>query len=672
LISINAPSAIPYILSSGVHKEIVETGAMKTEAKVQLLRKQASVKGSTEPAPVAGPADRAVSSDAAPAVARTHPEASPAPEQVADLLYRLATGMIEASPKGPAPDMIDRAMHAMAGRLTLGISPAAVVLAYFDWLVHLGVSPGKQAELVQKAIRKAVRFWVYAARAASDPQAPPCCIEPLAQDRRFEADAWRQWPFNMIYQSFLLTQQWWFNATTDVRGVSSRHEKVVEFVARQLLDLVAPSNFLATNPEAMRKTVEDGGMNLVRGWVNLLEDWERGVAGRKPVAAEAYPVGEKVAVTDGKVVHRNRLMELIQYSPSTPQVHREPVLIVPAWIMKYYILDLSPENSLVKFLVDRGHTVFMVSWKNPQAEDRDLGMDDYLRLGVMDALQAVSTIRPDRKIHGVGYCLGGTLLAIAAAAMARDGDDRLKSLTLLAAQTDFTDAGELMLFINESQVTFLEDVMWEQGYLDTRQMAGAFQLLRSNDLIWSRMLKQYLLGERETMSDLMAWNADATRMPYRMHAEYLRHLFLENDLAEGRYRVGNRPVALTDIRLPIFAVGTQWDHVAPWRSTYKIHLLTDTDVTYALTTGGHNAGIVSEPNHAGRRYQIATKRSTDKYEDPETWQATVPAEDGSWWLAWEPWLAKQSSGQEAPPPMGAPERGYGVLAAAPGSYVLQE
>jgi polyhydroxyalkanoate synthase len=672
LISINAPSAIPHILSSGVHKEIVETGAMKTEAKVQLLRKQASVKGSTEPAPVAGPADRAVSSDAAPAVARTHPEASPAPEQVADLLYRLATGMIEASPKGPAPDMIDRAMHAMAGRLTLGISPAAVVLAYFDWLVHLGVSPGKQAELVQKAIRKAVRFWVYAARAASDPQAPPCCIEPLAQDRRFEADAWRQWPFNMIYQSFLLTQQWWFNATTDVRGVSSRHEKVVEFVARQLLDLVAPSNFLATNPEAMRKTVEDGGMNLVRGWVNLLEDWERGVAGRKPVAAETYPVGEKVAVTDGKVVHRNRLMELIQYSPSTPQVHREPVLILPAWIMKYYILDLSPENSLVKFLVDRGHTVFMVSWKNPQAEDRDLGMDDYLRLGVMDALQAVSTIRPDRKIHGVGYCLGGTLLAIAAAAMARDGDDRLKSLTLLAAQTDFTDAGELMLFINESQVTFLEDVMWEQGYLDTRQMAGAFQLLRSNDLIWSRMLKQYLLGERETMSDLMAWNADATRMPYRMHAEYLRHLFLENDLAEGRYRVGNRPVALTDIRLPIFAVGTQWDHVAPWRSTYKIHLLTDTDVTYALTTGGHNAGIVSEPNHAGRRYQIATKRSTDKYEDPETWQATVPAEDGSWWLAWEPWLAKQSSGQEAPPPMGAPERGYGVLAAAPGSYVLQE
>ena len=339
---------------------------MKTEAKVQPLRKQAPAKSSTEPAPLAAPADRAASSGVAPEPTPAHPTASPAPEQIADLLYRLTADMIDASPKGPAPDMIDRAARAMVGRLTLGISPAAVALAYLDWLVHLGASPGKQAELIQKAIRKTVRFWVYAARAAADPQTPPC-IEPLAQDRRFSAEAWQQWPFNMIYQSFLLTQQWWFNATTDIRGVSSRDERVVEFVARQLLDLAAPSNFLAINPEVMRKTFEEGGMNLARGWINLLEDWERGVAGRKPVAAGTYPIGERVAVTPGKVVHRNRVMELIQYSPSTPQVHREPVLIVPAWIMKYYILDLSPQNSLVKYLVDRGHTVFMISWKNPQA-----------------------------------------------------------------------------------------------------------------------------------------------------------------------------------------------------------------------------------------------------------------------------------------------------------------
>jgi polyhydroxyalkanoate synthase subunit PhaC len=410
----------------------------------------------------------------------------------------------------------------------------------------------------------------------------------------------------------------------------------------------------------------------VRGWLNLIEDWERAVAGRRPVGADTFAVGRNVAVTPGKVILRNRLMELIQYAPATEQVYAEPVLIVPAWIMKYYILDLSPGNSLVKYLVDRGHTVFMVSWKNPDADDRDLGMDDYLRLGVMDALQAVSTILPKRKIHGVGYCLGGTLLSIAASALARDGDDRLATLSLLAAQTDFTEAGQLMMFIDESQVAFLQDVMWEQGYLDARQMAGAFQILRSSDLIWSHMLRQYLMGEREPMNDLMAWNADATRMPYRMHSEYLHRLFLDNELAEGRYDVGGWPVALSDIRAPIFAVGTQRDHVAPWRSTYKINLLTDTDVTFALTAGGHNAGIVSEPGHPGRSFQLATKRAADKYRDPSSWQAEVPLQEGSWWPSWQEWLAQHSSGKIAPPSLGKKDNGYPWLCGAPGTYVLQE
>ena len=260
-------------------------------------------------------------------------------------------------------------------------------------------------------------------------------------------------------------------------------------------------------------------------------------------------------------------------------------------------------------------------------------------------------------MHAAGYCLGGTLLAIAASAMARDGDDRLASATLLAAQTDFAEPGEIMLFLNETEVAFLEDVMWDRGYLDRDQMAGAFQLLRSTDLIWSRSVREYLLGRRQEMNDLMAWNADATRLPYRMHSEYLRRLFLNNDLAQGRYPVDGRPITISDIRVPIFAVGTLRDHVAPWISAYKIHLLTDTDVTFVLTSGGHNAGIVSEPGHPGRSYQIATKRESEMYVDPETWQAATPVSEGSWWPEWASWLHRHASGKVQPPPLGAPDEG---------------
>jgi polyhydroxyalkanoate synthase len=497
------------------------------------------------------------------------------------------------------------------------------------------------------------------------------CIEPLPQDQRFTAEAWQQWPYNLVYQSFLLQQQWWHNATTGIRGVTRQHEAMVEFSARQILDMVSPSNFLPTNPELLQATLSEGGMNLVRGMQNFVEDWERAVSGRPPAGVEQFPVGEKVAITPGKVVFRNRLIELIQYAPVTPRVQAEPILIVPAWIMKYYILDLSPGNSLVKYLTEQGFTVFMISWKNPGPEDREIGMDDYRTLGVLDALDAITAITGAEKVHAAGYCIGGTLLSIAAAAMARDGDERLASMTLLAAQTDFTEAGELMLFINEGQLAFLEDMMWEQGFLDTRQMAGAFQLLRSKDLVWSRMVHDYIMGQRERVSDLIAWNADATRMPYRMHSEYLSHLFLNNELAEGRFLAGGAPVALTDIRAPVFAVGTDRDHVAPWRSVYKIHLLADTAVTFVLTKGGHNAGIVSEPGHKGRSYQVLTKIDGDHYADPDTWAAVAPRKDGSWWTEWACWLKERSAGEKEPPPLSNAQAGYPVLSDAPGTYVMQ-
>jgi polyhydroxyalkanoate synthase len=507
-------------------------------------------------------------------------------------------------------------------------------------------------------------------RSIVEPEAPPV-LQPAPDDRRFESQGWRSWPFSLYEQSFLLVQEWWQAATTGVWGVSRHDEAVVSFIARQLLDVLAPSNFPLTNPDILHATMEQGGLNLLRGAVNFLEDWERVAGGQKPVGAEPFAVGKAVAVSPGRVVLRNQLCEVIQYAPATPTVRTEPILIVPAWIMKYYILDLSPANSLVRFLVERGHTVFIISWKNPGPDDRDVRMDDYRTLGSMAALKAIGAIVPGTRVHVAGYCLGGTLAAITAAALARDGDDRLQSMTLLAAETDFTEAGELMLFIDETEVTFLEDMMWEQGYLDTRQMAGAFQLLRSNDLIWSRMVHDYLMGLRQPLNDLMAWNADGTRLPYRMHSEYLRKLFLDNEMAEGRYLVDGRPISLSDIHVPIFAVGTERDHVAPWRSVYKIHQLADTEVSFVLTSGGHNAGIVSEPGHARRSYQFATHKEGEIHIDPDQWQAMTPRRQGSWWEAWQVWLASHSTGQTAPPPLGRPDRGYPAQAEAPGQYVLE-
>jgi polyhydroxyalkanoate synthase len=569
-------------------------------------------------------------------------------------------------------DIMDRSLHAAAARFTMGLSPAALAEAWLDWATHLVFSPGKRLQLVDKGNRKALRFASYAQRYAVERGKVEPCIEPLPQDRRFVDDGWRKWPFDFIYQAFLLNQQWWHASTTGIRGVTKQHENMVTFMARQMLDMFSPSNFPLTNPEVIRQTVSKGGMNMASGLQNLMVDWERKISGKKPVGAENFKVGHDVAVTPGKVVFRNRLIELIQYAPATDKVRPEPILIVPAWIMKYYILDLSRHNSLVNYLTGQGFTVFIISWKNPGPQDRALRLDDYRTLGVMAALDAISAIVPDQQAHAVGYCLGGTLLSITAATMARDGDDRLKSITLFAAQTDFTEAGELMLFVNESQLTFLEDMMWEQGFLDTAQMAGAFQMLRSNDLFWSRLVHEYLMGERAPMIDLMAWDADTTRMPYRMHSEYLRDLFLNNDLAEGRYTVGGEPIALNDIRAPIFAVGTTWDHVAPWHSTYKINLLTDTDVTYLLTTGGHNAGIVSEPGHPHRSFQVMTKKQNDRYVDPESYLAEAPHKQGSWWPEWVAWLAEKSGEPVAPPPMGAASAGYAPLCGAPGTYVLQD
>ena len=573
-----------------------------------------------------------------------------------------------------APDIrheaLDHAAQVWLSRFTHGLSPAALMNAWFDWATHMAAAPGKRSEIRKKAGEKLDRHMRHAIACAGSTGAVAPCIDPLPQDDRFRDDAWQMPPFNLIQQGFLLQQQWWHNVVTGVPGVTAQHERELQFLTRQALDVLSPSNFPGTNPEVLKKTQQTGGLNLIRGFQNYLDDLQGVMAGSAPEGADSFQPGRDVAVTKGKIVYRNRLIELIQYAPLTDKVRPEPILIVPAWIMKYYILDLSPQNSMVRYLVEHGHTVFMISWNNPDAGDRDLTLDDYRRLGVMAALDAISEIVSDQQIHAVGYCLGGTLLSIATAAMARDGDARLASLSLLASQVDFTEPGELALFINESQLAFLDSVMWKQGYLDTSQMAGAFQMLRSNDLIWSRMVREYLMGERAPMNDLMAWNADATRMPYRMHSEYLRKLYLKNDLAEGRLKVAGRPVHVADIRVPIFAVGTVKDHVAPWRSAFKVDMLSDTDVSFALTSGGHNAGIVSEPGHPRRTYRLRHRKADDLHMDPDMWLDETPEQEGSWWPAWSEWLAARSGDMTGPPRMG--RKDHPPFEEAPGTYVLQK
>lgn len=567
----------------------------------------------------------------------------------------------DIEPPGP----FDRLLHGNLARMTQGVSLPGLGLAWMDWGMHLAQSPGKWYQLLDKAHRKNLHWLDYAARASTGTPAEPC-IDPLPQDRRFGNPAWQIWPYNVMQQAFLLNQQWWHNATTGIDGVSKHHQDVVSFMARQMLDQVSPVNFIATNPEVSEATVRESGANFVRGLANVMEDSRRTRSGAAPVGTEHFRPGHEVAATPGRVVFRNRLMELIQYSPTTATVHAEPMLIVPAWIMKYYILDLSPANSLVRHMVSQGHTVFIVSWHNPTEIDSDLGMDDYLHDGVNAALHCIRALLPEQSINAVGYCLGGTLLAIAVAALARNAENLINSVSLLAAQTDFSEAGELMLFIDESQIDWLEDLMRQQGYLDNRQMAGAFRALRSNDLGWSLVVNEYLLGRRAPMTDLMAWNADTTRMPFRMHSEYLRHLFLNNDLAGGRYQVNNRPVALSDIRVPLFGVATVSDHVSPWRSVYKLHMLTSCDIDFVLTSGGHNAGIVSEPGHKGRRYFYARHARGSNYVDPVQWIDQAQEHDGSWWPAWANWLERVSKGAM----VDAREPAH-ALDAAPGCYVLE-
>lgn len=572
-----------------------------------------------------------------------------------------------------ATQEMDDRMRAVLSASTMGLSPIALGLATAEWLMHLVTSPGKQMTLAQRAFQ----LTQDAARASLQPQGE--------RDSRFKDAAWQQWPYSVMKEGFKATDRWWHEAT-QVDGMTRHHRHVIDFFARQWMDALSPSNWVGTNPEVLAKAQATGGESLRKGLELFMQDQQAARKAKADIAADEmdpleYVVGKDVACTPGKVVFRNHLIELIQYSPATDEVLPEPVLIIPSCIMKYYILDLSPSNSMVKYLVDQGHTVCIVSWRNPDASDRDLKMQDYLSSGVLQAMAAVKQSTGAQRIHTIGYCLGGTFLAIAAAALGRIQRKKtrtakeqalipadmpqLASVILLAAQTDFSEPGELGVLIDEEQLANLRQSMSEKGYLSGKQMGGSFQFLASKDLVWSRNTHRYLMGEDDASFDLMSWNADQTRLPARMHSEYLTSLFLNNALASGQYRFAGATVALMDINAPMMVVGTTRDHVSPWKSVYKIHLQTDTHVTFVLAAGGHNAGIVSEPGRPRRSYQIASVEDGSGWIDPDDWVAQTPVVQGSWWEAMDQWITARSSTPIKAKPI-APEH---VVCDAPGAYV---
>jgi polyhydroxyalkanoate synthase len=602
---------------------------------------------------------------------------------------------LPAQPSDHSPDFaksIDEAFHAHLAKSSMGLSPIALTLAYADWAMHLAVSPGRQMALAQRAM--ALSQQALTSSVQPEPAVDADGKPVREKDPRFSDAAWSQWPFNALKNGFKASDAWW-RESTQVDGVSKHHNHMVNFFTRQSLDAMSPSNWAATNPEVLKKGRDSMGQSWIKGYQSYAKDMleqhkVRHSMDGDPLKPLDFKVGQDVALTPGKVVFRNHLIELIQYTPTTDKVFPEPLLIVPSCIMKYYILDLSPANSMVRYLVEKGHTVFMISWRNPDASDRDLGMQDYLQMGVMEAMGAVKQRTGAPRIHALGYCLGGTFLSIVAAALGQgkpgsqsqargknprrrhedvaglDDLPELASVTLLASQTDFSEPGELGVFIDDDQLNNLREAMARTGYLSGRQMAGSFQFLNSRDLVWSRNTRRYLLGQDEVGNDMMSWNADLTRLPERMHSEYLSSLFLNNALAAGHYRVGGVGVALMDIHAPLLVVGTVRDHVSPWHSVYKIHLLTDTQTTFILAAGGHNAGIVSEPGHANRSYQMDSVEKGHDWIAPDDWVAQAPLFEGSWWVAMHTWLAERSGKPVAPPAIKPAD----VLGDAPGENIM--
>jgi polyhydroxyalkanoate synthase subunit PhaC len=544
--------------------------------------------------------------------------------------------------------------------------PLNIGNAFIEMTTRLMADPGKLIQAQMSLWQDYMTLWQRTAERFLGGQAEPL-VEPSPSDRRFKDAAWSESTlFDFIKQSYLLTARWMQTTVKEVDGLDDKTAKKVDFYTRQFVDAMAPSNFVLTNPEVLRTTIESGGENLVNGLKHVLDDLERG-KGRlmiKMTDMDAFKVGENIAVTPGKVVYQNDLMQLIQYTPTTETVKRRPLLIMPPWINKFYILDLRPKNSFIKWAVDQGHTVFVVSWVNPDEHLAKKGFDDYMVEGPFAALDAIEQATGEREVNVIGYCLGGTLLAATLAYMAHKGDDRFTSATYFVALTDFAEPGELSVFIDEDQLHSLEERMKGHGYLEGSDMATTFNMLRANDLIWSFVVNNYLLGKEPFPFDLLYWNSDSTRMPAAMHSFYLRNMYQENKLVvPGGISLLNVPIDLSTVTVPSFLLSTREDHIAPWKSTYAATQIYKGPIKFVLAASGHIAGVVNPPGQKKYGHWENGKLPPA----PDTWLEGATYYEDSWWPAWEKWVSEYSGGE-----VKARQPGDGKLTPiedAPGSYV---
>ena len=550
----------------------------------------------------------------------------------------------------------DAMKFGMGDRSTLGFD-------FFELMTRMMTDPvavaSAQIDLFYNTLgiwqRTAERVLMLSAREAGAPK-----------DKRFKHPEWSENViFNFVKDSYLVTAEAILSAIRDVKGMDEASARKINFYTRQFVDALSPSNFVATNPEVLTATLHSGGQNLLRGLENLLSDLERG-NGRLAITMtdmKAFRLGENIAITPGKIIYQNELMQLIQYTPSTREVRRRPLLIVPPWINKFYVLDLQPKNSFIKWAVDQGHTVFAISWVNPDKKLAAKGFENYMLEGPLAALGAIESATGERSVNAIGYCLGGTLLASTAAYSAAKGDDRIASTTYFATLVDFAEVGDMAVFIDEEQLASLERRMRERGYLEAQDMAAAFNMLRANDLIWSFVVSNYLLGREHMPVDLLFWNSDSTRMPAAMHSFYLRTMYHQNLLAKpGGITLADAPIDLSKVRTSTFILATREDHIAPWKSTYAATHLYSGPIKFVLSDAGHMAGVISPP---GTKYGHWVNDNLPP--SPDEWFAGATPHQGSWWPLWDEWVTPFDEGR-----VRAREPGSGelpIIENAPGSFV---